>query len=275
MKVEQQKEVVKELVIAMEEHKEEWASKWVSLESPANAYTGREYQGFNRLHLTLVSLNYGYNTNLWAGFSQIKKNNNKVEKGSRGVKISVPVILKEKKDESEKKPEQGEEEKAISFYKSLSIFNLDQTADKPESKGKISEVTDEKVLTEIEKLSENANKDNISWGYTSGEFITDYPGRCEVPYPTLFRDQEDFISVFFRGLSEAVIRRDTDSAEESFYSLSSVIASALYCKDKGFKYITTYDKSLVRESIENLSNGIFTIGEAFIAAREALKKLDK
>ncbi len=123
------KERLNETLIKIIEKVEE-AGSWVkpfkaSIASgaPANAQTGKYYNGVNVLNLWITAHDQGFNSNEWATFNQLKTKGYKVLKGSKSTEIFFfkPLQIKEKNDNGEEKT------KTIPMIKSYRVFNLDQT----------------------------------------------------------------------------------------------------------------------------------------------------
>ncbi len=54
-------------------------------DTPYNAYSGIEYQGYNVMFLNMAFQSKGYTTNKWATFLDHKKNGFSVKKGEKSV----------------------------------------------------------------------------------------------------------------------------------------------------------------------------------------------
>ena len=62
---------------------------------PQNALTKREYRGSNCLSLWIIAFKRGYLSDRWATYKQWQALGGQVLRGSRAVKISVPMIFKD------------------------------------------------------------------------------------------------------------------------------------------------------------------------------------
>jgi len=96
--------------------------------APANAQTGKYYNGINVLNLWITAADRGYTSNEWATFNQLKAKGYKVQKGEKSSEIFFfkPLQIKEQADNIKT----GSSEtvtKTIPMIKSYRVFSLDQT----------------------------------------------------------------------------------------------------------------------------------------------------
>ena len=111
------------IVSLMEQNKAPWQRAWKINEAYnegfRNAFTGREYHGFNVLVLHLACMMNGWSDTRFATFNQAKNNGKSIVKGSKGTNVFFFNIYT-------KKNEDDEEEYTKFFAKSFTVFNVEQ-----------------------------------------------------------------------------------------------------------------------------------------------------
>jgi len=78
-----------------------------------NSVSGREYQGFNKINLYLVSKERGFNSNEWLTHDQLSKANLTIKEGEHGTPVFNHKLIE--KD--------GKKQKVLRYYL---VFNKDQ-----------------------------------------------------------------------------------------------------------------------------------------------------
>jgi len=86
------------------------------MNNPTNYITRNTYSGGNHTTLTEAAEERGYTSNMWLTFLQAKGAGMSVKKGERGVKILKYGTVAETDEETAKK----------TFFKSYTVFNIDQ-----------------------------------------------------------------------------------------------------------------------------------------------------
>lgn len=123
--------VTKRIVRELEAGVAPWVKPW-SVRGfaglPVNLISGRAYSGVNVLTLWLEGMERGFKHPGWLTFKQAKELGGSVMKGEKGVRIVyASSYLKTETDET------GEEsERTISYLKSYTVFNVEQTQGLPE-----------------------------------------------------------------------------------------------------------------------------------------------
>lgn len=91
---EYRKQLTEDFLHVLEEKQLDWKMEWQNkvagerLSSPMNAKTGNCYRGMNRLYLTVVAVQRGYNDNRWATFKQIQEQGWKLKEAKgQGIKV--------------------------------------------------------------------------------------------------------------------------------------------------------------------------------------------
>lgn len=111
MKTDIQREITDQIVAMLESGDTNWINPLTMLGgSPENAATGKKYRGMNAFFLALLGKQY------CATYKQWKSLDAQVIKGSKGVRIAVPMPLKDK--------ETGEQTGLI--FTSATVFSSDQ-----------------------------------------------------------------------------------------------------------------------------------------------------
>ena len=108
------------LIDAMEGDPGQWTKPWTAGALPANATTGRRYNGTNVLLLSLTAGEREYTSNRWATFKQWKDAGSMVRKGERS---SVIVFYKRITVQDESDPDKT---KSIPLLRYSSVFAAEQ-----------------------------------------------------------------------------------------------------------------------------------------------------
>lgn len=111
------KSMTDKIIKAMSDGVAPWQKPWESrgADTAMNFSTKKEYKGFNRLFLTMLSAGHG--SNFWLGYGQAKKLGGSVKKGEKGTQILAPMIFKDKKDPTKT---------FVGGFKPATVFNLTQ-----------------------------------------------------------------------------------------------------------------------------------------------------
>lgn len=125
--------ITNDIIVELEKGVAPWVKPWddgggMSL-MPYNAASGHRYRGVNVLLLWRASHVKGYRHPAWLGYHQAHGLGGYVKKGERATTIvyASTFIPKDERD----KPE--EEQKRVPFLKGREVFNVEQTANLPES----------------------------------------------------------------------------------------------------------------------------------------------
>jgi len=108
-----------------------WVKPWAGAGNPSlpyNATTQRRYSGVNVLLLWDAALSHGYRSGAWITYRQARALGGHVKKGERG----CAIVYASSVERSQEDDATGDEsEKRISFLRSYSVFNVEQTQGLP------------------------------------------------------------------------------------------------------------------------------------------------
>jgi antirestriction protein ArdC len=114
--------ITAEIIEALKNGVKPWVRPWQIKGTnglPINFATGKEYSGINIAILWFESFKKDYVSNAWMTFSQIKKLNGSIVKGSKGTACVYFSLL-------EKADAKTGEIKKIPLYKRFTLFNMQQ-----------------------------------------------------------------------------------------------------------------------------------------------------
>jgi len=100
-----------------------WSAPWTNLGSdmPKNAFSGREYNGFNPLYLSFVAQRMGYTSPHWATFPQWKKAGHKVIKDTK----TTPIAFWQPTKYTETLKDGSEKDRTGFMFKVYRLINSD------------------------------------------------------------------------------------------------------------------------------------------------------
>jgi len=143
--------VADQVIKAIDEHDTNWLCPWSKQGMPKNI-RGTYYTGINTFILWCVQDEYGYKSQTYATFNQIKQKGGQVIKGQKAHQVVLFTPLTYKAENS-----QGEEvNKTFPYMKFYNVFNLDQTT----LEDKKIQVSDgASTLPEVEQYIKNTEAD--------------------------------------------------------------------------------------------------------------------
>lgn len=109
-----------------------WRQSWKTngLSVPANAISGRAYNGVNRIILWAATLTAGYPTHGWATYRQIQQSGGQVRKGEKGTRVVFyrQLVVGDDQQAGEIVQEDADEngEKTVRLSRVFTVFNLAQ-----------------------------------------------------------------------------------------------------------------------------------------------------
>lgn len=123
-----QEKVTNEIVALLEAGTVAWHKPWTSYGIPQNAFTQRNYDGFNAFYLNLITLTKNYPTPYFMTFKQASEKGGNVRKGERGYQVVFWKIQSIKKVST---TDETTGEENDTFYKKFTpfvwtVFNIDQ-----------------------------------------------------------------------------------------------------------------------------------------------------
>ena len=158
---EYRKRIAEEFANLLEEKQLDWKKQWLQRDLPINGTSGRNYNGVNRFHLSLVAMERGYTDPRWMTFRQIQNRGWKLKNAKgKGVNIEYwyPYDAVEKKVLSwqefwELKEQIGERYQLGTKY--YTVFNAELVEGiGPYESGAAEEITVDEI---VDKLSHNMN----------------------------------------------------------------------------------------------------------------------
>jgi len=178
-----QQEVTAQIIELMETEGTNWTKPFEALAGiPQNASTGNEYNGINVLLLALQGQTY------WASYKQWQAMGAQVRKGERGTRITCPIIIRDKEDDSIK----GKFFKAATVFSSAQVDGWEApSVNIPKSQINVSQIVEEWIANTGAKITFND------------------AGSC------FYRPSDDFISM---SRPESFHDTDTSTATECYYS---------------------------------------------------------
>jgi len=246
-------EVTDRIVSALEQGVGPWVLPHNALAGfPANATTGRKYNGINVFLLYLTAQEKGYASNRWATFKQAKKAGSHVRKGEKSTLVIFWKFLK-------KKDEDTGEEKTIPMIRHYNVFNVEQLCDGCERCDGVSDKLkgidpDAEPLSDAERLDQAetvlaALKANMTVTVKAGGSRACYvPSKDEIHHP-VFRDYkspEGYYSTLFHEFGHSTAHGTRLKREEAFgnrfgdkaYAMEELVAemtSAFMCATLGIE----------------------------------------
>ena len=186
--------VADQVIKAIDEHDTNWLCPWSKQGMPKNI-RGTYYTGINTFILWCVQDEYGYKSQTYATFNQIKKKGGQVILGQKAHQVVLFTPLTYKAENS-----QGEEvNKTFPYMKFYNVFNLDQTT----LEDKKIQVSDgASTLPEVEQYIKNTEAD-IRYDNKL------YAGRC------YYVPELDFIGMVNKDKFNNV---DGSNATENYYA---------------------------------------------------------
>ena len=186
--------VADQVIKAIDEHDTNWLCPWSKQGMPKNI-RGTYYTGINTFILWCVQDEYGYKSQTYATFNQIKQKGGQVIKGQKAHQVVLFTPLTYKAENS-----QGEEvNKTFPYMKFYNVFNLDQTT----LEDKKIQVSDgASTLPEVEQYIKNTEAD-IRYDNKL------YAGRC------YYVPELDFIGMVNKDKFNNV---DGSNATENYYA---------------------------------------------------------
>jgi antirestriction protein ArdC len=220
-----------------------WRKTWHGI-APMNAFSQREYKGFNILFLSYLCGKKKYPHPLFGTYKQISDVGGMVKKGEK----SFPVIYWKITDDTVENEETGEEEKRKRFTSfSYNVFNLHQTEGIDVQKY-IPETTknDNNPLEICELVINNMpNPPSITYGGSRAYYVPN-DDLVTVPEIYCFNNSEEFYATTFHelahstGHSSRLNRRQENvsvygSNSYDFEELVAEMAATILCSHCGIE----------------------------------------
>lgn len=194
-----QEKVTNEIVALLESGTVAWHQPWTAYGMPQNAFTKRNYDGFNAFYLNMVTIAKSYSAPYFMTFKQAADKGGHVRKGEKGYQVvywNVKSILKGTKTDKES----GEETplfqtKFTPFV--WTVFNIDQIEGIEITLTPREERNSNEVIAECQHIIENMpNRPELRTGGSEAFYS---PGSDYVQMPGIkdFESSDAFYSVLF------------------------------------------------------------------------------
>lgn len=207
--------LVDSYIKSLEENDIPWVQEWTDYDVPRNATNGREYNGTNRLLLSLIAKVKEYKDPRWCTFNQIADKNNKyhpnekwhLKQGSKGVPIEYWYLIDKLTNKSYTFEEYKNlididkklESRFILRCNTYTVFNAENIEGiKPLEQDKRTDINREKILETMIK--------NMAVGFEekgSKAFYSPKNDKVTVPPIENFKDDYSFHATAFHELAHA------------------------------------------------------------------------
>jgi antirestriction protein ArdC len=228
--------ITAEIIEALKNGVKPWVRPWQIKGTnglPINFATGKEYSGINIAILWFESFKKDYVSNAWMTFSQIKKLNGSIVKGSKGTACVYFSLL-------EKADAKTGEIKKIPLYKRFTLFNMQQVLG---VKYELPLDENEFNSNERAELILTSSNANILHGSTKAFYRPKTDQIC-LPHKNVFRTPEDYYAtalhelVHWTGHEERLNRTKGKYFADSDYAFEELVAelgSAFLCGENGIQ----------------------------------------
>lgn len=175
MKADIKADITAMLVKELEEGNAPWRKGWSGGFGPTSLQTGKAYQGINSFILSIVGVKYS--RPLWATYKQAQALGGNVKKGEKGTHVVYASKIS-------KEGAEGEKAQTFFFYKSFTVFNVDQCEGIEIPAKYLVEREPVEPLAAINALWDSyPNRPELFYKEQSGAFYT--PARDSITLPTL------------------------------------------------------------------------------------------
>ena len=165
---------------------------------PKSLSTGKNYRGINVFLLAMTCWAHGYESDYWATFNQVTKNNGKVKKGE---KSTLVVFWKQ----AATKDKESGEEITIPVLRHYNVFNAEQ-CDGIKAPDQATEEIESEPFVPIEEA------DRIVTGYTNGPLVIHKGSAAmylpstdtvRIAAPDRFETRESYYATLFHELAHS------------------------------------------------------------------------
>ena len=124
-----QDKVNKIIIENIDKHGKDWAKPWASLGMPTSLATGNRYSGINVIACWIANQEYGFTSNQWGTYNQIRTKGGVVSKGQQGTQVVYmqPKLVRDARTNETPDTDDGAKIVQYNLYRSYYVFNLDQT----------------------------------------------------------------------------------------------------------------------------------------------------
>jgi|HubBroStandDraft_6_1064221.scaffolds.fasta_scaffold00056_129 antirestriction protein ArdC len=207
-----------------------WVKPWSrtpGLNQPMNAVTRRPYSGGNVLFLWIASEEHGWTLPRYLTFKQAKDSGGHVRKGEKGTE----VYLVKKILVADKKSDNPDDKKSISFLRAFTVFNVSQCDNLPT---KLTETVEPKVRNHDKRDPEVetfVHETGVVLEETPhGDRACYYPGIDKIHMPpfTNFKSADNFYATTFHELGHWTGHKDRLNREmKGFFGTPEYAAEEL------------------------------------------------
>jgi len=181
-----------------------WRKTWKGV-LPMNAFSEREYRGFNIFYLSYVCDKFGYSFPLFGTFKQISDAGGRVVNGEK----SYPIVYWKVTDNKIDKTSEGKENDVESvkrftpFY--YNVFNLYQTEgiDIEKYTSQFSKINNNPLDMCEKVINQMPNSPRIVFKDNSRAFYRPYDDMVNVPEIQYFEGSEEYYATTFHELAHA------------------------------------------------------------------------
>jgi antirestriction protein ArdC len=256
--------VADQVIKNIDKHDDNWLKSWVS-SGMAKNIRGTYYKGMNTVILWCVQQEFGYTSQTYATFNQIKAKGGKVKKGEKGHQVIYmqPSLFRKARD-NETADQDGSVKVQYNLMRSYCVFNLDQT--NLEDQDIEAEGSD--TLPKVEKYIEN----------TKADIRHDndlFAGKC------YYVPSKDYIGMVQKDKFKSI---NGSTATENYYStilheLTHWTGHESRCDRKEkykAKYFDNIDKYAFEELVAEMGSAIQTcmLGITLVPAKHACQYLN-
>ena len=276
---ERHKQVADQLISAMEKEGLGWVKTWQDAPPPINAASSKSYNGINRLLLSFVAEQEGFNDPRWATYRQIKKAGWHIEKGTKspvnvefwspyidtkpygGTSFSTVSDVKKQVEKGKLPPEvlKAKKHLRVRFYP---VFNGSQIKGIDPYEAPHFEHTDEKLATLIDEL-QASSRCPIEEKLQDRAFYSLGKDSITMPQRTQFYSLDGFVRTQLHEMTHSTMKpleRDVHlekTGGRAFEELVAELGSAFCAQDIGL-------------NMERLANS--ALGQSFLDDHAAYLK---
>jgi antirestriction protein ArdC len=251
-----QQDIVDTIIDNMEKNPN-FIKEWSNIPfEPHNGSSGHVYQGVNQINLTMRLMGEHADDPRFYTFKQIQDMDLKLEKGSKGSKISFfKTVTKELEEENGKTRDVN-----IPILKLTSVFpakNVIGLEPYEKTAGIDNLNTDKELYEKLSSVIDSVGVE-IKHGGNSAYYSKD-DDVVNMPAPERFSSKESYAATLLHELSHATSHESRLNRDTSNYAkeeLKAELSSVFTCQKLGIKYELENDKSHIENSSAYLKSWI-------------------
>ena len=200
-----QENVTNQIIDLLEAGTVVWHKPWTSHGMPCNAFTQRNYDGFNAFYLNLVTLNKGYSAPYFITYKQAADKGGHIKKGEKGYSV---VFWKIGNRKTGSKTDETTGEETDTFKKTFTpflwtVFNIDQVEGVDFKITASSPKTQNEIIGDCQAIIDDMpKKPQIRFGGDRACYMPFYD-RVQMPNMEDFESSSAFYGTFFHELIHA------------------------------------------------------------------------